>query len=79
MVVLVFTLLAPLMLHREVSQQLVATPAMPMFRSIVGQNEEHFLVIRWLLSLPGVGGGENNRKGSVFHLRFFFFFLRFQP
>lgn len=49
---LVFTLLAPLMLHKELSQQLVATPAMPMFRSIVGQNAEHFLVIRWLRSLP---------------------------
>lgn len=52
MVELVFTLLAPLMLHREVSQQLVATPAMPMFRSIVGQNAEHFLVIRWFWLLP---------------------------
>lgn len=75
MVELVFTLLAPLMLHKEVSQQLVATPAMPMFRSIVGQNAEHFLVIRWLRSLPGVEGGENNRKSSGFHLGFFFFFF----
>lgn len=72
---LVFTLLAPLMLHKELSQQLVATPAMPMFRSIVGQNAEHFLVIRWLRSLPGVGGRENSRKSSVFRLFFFFFWL----
>lgn len=75
MVELVFTLLAPLMLHKEVSQQLVATPAMPMFRSIVGQNAEHFLVIRWFRLLPGVGGRENNRKSPVFHLGFFFFFF----
>lgn len=78
MVELVFTLLAPLMLHKEVSQQLVATPAMPMFRSIVGQNAEHFLVIRWLLSLPGVGGRENSGKSSVFHLGFCFSFCFLQ-
>lgn len=59
------------MLHKEVSQQLVATLAMPIFRSIVGQNAEHFLLIRWLRSLPEVGERENRKKSQVFCLVYF--------
>lgn len=59
------------MLHREVSQQLVAIPAMPIFRSIVGQNAEHFLLIRWLRSLPEVGKRENREKSQFFCFVYF--------
>lgn len=48
-----FTLLAPLKLHREVLQHLVEMATTPKSVLVSGQSAEHFLVMRYPMSLPG--------------------------
>lgn len=47
-----FTLLAPLKLHREVLQHLVEMATTPKSVLVSGQSAEHFLVMRYPMSLP---------------------------